>query len=155
MKNLYAFAFLIVISTSLSAQSRKKLSLTDWIKQHGYIALTDTDNLPKSIMPYYATIKDAVNNPHTRIKNFPNFSASYTNATFWSLINNKTLLRLTIFPIEGLKKMKNEEDNQAKPQYDPKTKMYLNTDVRSLGSVGEVILRLYKATNKITFSETE
>lgn len=57
MKSLLT-VFLLFSLPALFAQSKNDAGLSDFIKKNGYVQLTDTAHLPKSILPYLPVIED-------------------------------------------------------------------------------------------------
>ena len=57
-------ALLITIRISAFSQSKDSIDLAAYIKSEKYIKLTDTINLPKSVMTYYKSIVNFLDRQH-------------------------------------------------------------------------------------------
>ncbi len=153
MKAFCLLGLFVLLNATLFAQASKNLSLKAWIKQKGYIVLSDKSKLPKSILPYYEVIKDSVIKKHSRFNNFPDFATSYLPAH--GVGENDTTFGVTIYPLAGLKMIKYYDDKRAPAVYNKETKEYTQLIDDFGGSVGEVIVKLDKATGKINFYNTQ
>jgi hypothetical protein len=149
MRALLCFSLFVLISMTVFAQAPKKLSLNAYLKAEGYVRLMDRANLPPVMLPYYKQITDTLTKKQLRLTSF------FVKKN--SITDNISSFNVTIYPIDGIKLLKDTEDRQREENYqqhlkelkDPgKEHVQIIDDIG--GSLGELGLSLNKVTNVIT-----
>jgi hypothetical protein len=160
MKILFYAVWLIIFSNCLQAQTITVQQFDAYIKDKGYVPLTDKANVPPAIMSYYKAIMDTITAKHPQMKNFYVLKSS--------IISDSKIWGATIYPLSAIKMMKMRADiakrNRIADSLAPDTFVKIKDRMVRVhiyhiddygGSVGEFVMVLTKATGRIMFYQTQ
>jgi len=151
MKALLCFSLFTLINIAAFAQAPKALSLNAYLKTEGYLHLTDKANLPSVMLPYYKQITNTLTKKRLRL------TSLYVKKN--SITNNVRSFNVTIYPIDGIKLLKDTQDKQRE-NYQQHLKELIDPNKPHVqiiddfgGSVGEFGLSLNKVTNTLALHQ--
>jgi len=155
MKHLLFILLPLALSLHLPAQTVTDTQLKIYIKQNGYVPITDKAKLPKALMPWYKELMDTINAKHPDLRYF------YVHNS--TVSKSKQFLSIIIYPINGIKLLlvqaNKDERNRRTDSIRADTIIRVNgvaTKVKMQtiddfgGSVGELLLKINKANHQIT-----
>lgn len=150
MKVFFCLGLFILSYVSILAQTPKTVPLSSYIQKEGYVPLKDKVHLPANMLPFYKAIM------HGLTKS-PWAKNCYAKKN--SIDDNDKFFAVTLYPIEGIKLLKDTRDKQHRLNYEQKLKDTGKPHVKAIddfgGSVGEVRLSLNKVTNAITLYQSQ